>query len=94
LFTTVICDLVNDHKPDIFLLGASEFGKELAPRIAKRLETGLSAECISLDWDEKNGKAPRFQSGLRRKFFGRDYMECEAALYGHHQVWNFLRASV
>ena len=53
LFTTVICDLVNDHKPDIFLLGASEFGKELAPRIAKRLETGLSAECISLDWDEK-----------------------------------------
>ncbi len=53
LFTTIICDLVKDHKPEIFLVGASEFGKELAPGIAKRLGTGLSAECISLGWDEK-----------------------------------------
>src|SRR5512139_818064 len=53
LFTTIICDLVEDHKPEIFLFGASEFGKELAPGIAKRLGTGLTAECISLDWDEK-----------------------------------------
>jgi electron transfer flavoprotein alpha subunit len=53
LFTTIFCDLVKDQKPEILLLGASEFGKELAAGIAKRLETGLSADCISLDWDGK-----------------------------------------
>ncbi len=56
LFTTIISDLVEDHKPEIFLVGASEFGKELAPAIARRLGVGLSAECISLDWDEKTEK--------------------------------------
>ncbi len=53
LFAAIIGDLVEEHQPDIFLVGASEFGKELAPRIAKRLGVGLSADCISLEWDEK-----------------------------------------
>ena len=53
LFTTLISDLIREQRPDIFLVGASEFGKELAPRIAKRLGVGLSADCISLDWDEE-----------------------------------------
>jgi electron transfer flavoprotein alpha subunit/quercetin dioxygenase-like cupin family protein len=51
LFTTIISDLIEEHHPEIFLLGASEFGKELAARVAKRLGVGLSADCISLDWD-------------------------------------------
>jgi electron transfer flavoprotein alpha subunit len=51
LFTTILCDLVQQHQPDIFLLGASEFGKELAARIAKRLGVGLCAESVSLEWD-------------------------------------------
>jgi electron transfer flavoprotein alpha subunit/transcriptional regulator with XRE-family HTH domain len=54
LYTTVICDLIQEHQPAIFLLGASEFSKELAPRIAKRLQVGLSADCVSFEWDEKN----------------------------------------
>lgn len=56
LFKTIIYDLIQEHKPDIFLMGASEFGKELAPRIAKRLGVGLCAGCISLDWDEQKEK--------------------------------------
>ena len=51
LFTTLISDLIREQKPEIFLVGASEFGKELAPRIAKRLGVGLCADCVSLDWD-------------------------------------------
>jgi electron transfer flavoprotein alpha subunit len=51
LFTTLISDLIQGQKPEIFLVGASEFGKELAPRIAKRLGVGLCADCVSLDWD-------------------------------------------
>jgi electron transfer flavoprotein alpha subunit/quercetin dioxygenase-like cupin family protein len=53
LFTDIINDLVEEHQPDIFLVGASEFGKELAPRIAKRLGVGLTSDCVSLEWDEK-----------------------------------------
>lgn len=51
LYTAVISDLIQEHRPEVFLLGASEFGMELAARTAKRLGVGLSADCISLDWD-------------------------------------------
>ena len=56
LFTAVICDLIQEHQPDIFLLGASDFGKELAARIAKRLGVGLCADCVALDWNEEKEK--------------------------------------
>jgi len=56
LFTSIICNLICEHSPDIFLLGASDFGRELAPRIAKRLEVGLCADCIELDLDSGTGK--------------------------------------
>ncbi len=56
LFTSTICDLIREHSPDIFLLGGSDFGRELAPRVAKRLEVGLCADCIDLDLDSETGK--------------------------------------
>ena len=56
LFASVISDLIQEHKPEVFLVGASEFGRELAPRIARRLGVGLCAECVSIDWDEKKGR--------------------------------------
>ncbi len=55
LFSKIINDLVREHHPDIFLFGASEFGKELAPRIAKRLGVGLTADCISFEWNHEKG---------------------------------------
>lgn len=55
LFTSAIYDLICEHSPYIFLLGASDFGRELAPRIAKRLEVGLCADCIELDLDSETG---------------------------------------
>ncbi len=48
-YTVLIERLVRKYKPDIFLIGATSFGRELAPRLAKRLETGLTADCIQLD---------------------------------------------
>lgn len=51
LYAAVVSDLIQEHRPEVFLLGASEFGMELAARTAKRLGVGLSADCISLDWD-------------------------------------------
>jgi len=56
LWTTIISDLAREYKPEILLVGSSEFGKELAPRIAKRLGVGLCADCISLEWDAETEK--------------------------------------
>jgi len=41
--------LIRRYRPEIFLIGATDFGREFAPRIAKRLETGLTADCIGLE---------------------------------------------
>jgi electron transfer flavoprotein alpha subunit/quercetin dioxygenase-like cupin family protein len=64
LLTTVISDLIEEHKPDVFLIGATEFGRELASGLAKRIGVGLGADCISFKWDgEKErliGSSPAF----------------------------------
>lgn len=54
LFTGVICDLIKEYQPDLFLATATDFGRELSARIAKRLGVGLCADCISLEWDDRN----------------------------------------
>lgn len=51
-YTKVICDLVNENKPEILLVGASFIGRDLGPRIAARLDTGLTADCTALDTDD------------------------------------------
>jgi electron transfer flavoprotein alpha subunit len=50
-YTTLITDLVEEIKPSIFLIGATAIGRSLAPRIAVRLKTGLTADCTELDID-------------------------------------------
>ncbi len=52
-FTQVLCDIINERKPEVFFVGATYIGRDLAPRIAARLGTGLTADCTALDVDEK-----------------------------------------
>ena len=54
-YTKVICDLVNEKKPEVLLVGASFIGRDLGPRIAGRLKTGLTADCTGLDVDAEGG---------------------------------------
>ena len=56
-YTKVICDLVEDKKPEIFLIGATNIGRDLGPRVAARLKTGLTADCTHLDVDVDKYKA-------------------------------------
>ena len=51
-YTKVICDLANSLKPEVILYGATYVGRDLAPRIAARMRTGLTADCTALDIDE------------------------------------------
>ena len=50
-YTDVICDVVKEYKPEIFLFGATNIGRDLAPRCAARLHTGLTADCTNLSID-------------------------------------------
>ncbi len=55
-YTKVIVDAVHELKPEIILVGATHIGRDLAPRIASRLDTGLTADCTKLEIDEEDGK--------------------------------------
>jgi len=50
-YTQVLAEACRAHQPDIMLFGATSLGVELAPRLAARLKTGLSAHCIDLQLD-------------------------------------------
>jgi len=49
LYVKVISELVKEHKPEIILIGATPTGRDFAPRVAKRLHAGLTADCTGLD---------------------------------------------
>ncbi|WP_367180381.1 electron transfer flavoprotein subunit alpha/FixB family protein, partial [uncultured Oscillibacter sp.] len=53
-YAKVICDVIEDLKPEAFLIGATNIGRDLAPRCAARLHTGLCADCTHLDIDVAN----------------------------------------
>ena len=48
-YTAVITAGVEQYKPEIFLFGATSTGRSLAPRLAGRLRTGLTADCTELN---------------------------------------------
>ena len=43
--------LIMEKKPEIMLIGATNIGRDLGPRCAARLHTGLTADCTHLDVD-------------------------------------------
>ncbi len=48
-YTQILVSLVNQYKPNILLIGATNTGRDLAPRVAARLQVGLTADCTDLD---------------------------------------------
>lgn len=48
-YTKAIVDLVKAHNPAILLGGATALGKDLFPRVAARLQTGLASDCVGLE---------------------------------------------
>lgn len=50
-YAKVVCDLVNERRPEIMLIGATNIGRDLAPRLSARLYTGLTADCTALEID-------------------------------------------
>jgi len=49
IYTKAIVQIVREKKPEILLFGATPQGRDLAPRVANRLRTGLTADCTALE---------------------------------------------
>ena len=51
-FAEAIVALLKEHKPNIFMVGATLKGRELAPRVASEILSGLTADCTDLQIDD------------------------------------------
>jgi electron transfer flavoprotein alpha subunit len=50
-YTQQLYALVNEYHPEVLFLGATHNGRDLGPRLASRLHTGLTADCTQLEVD-------------------------------------------
>ncbi len=53
-YTKAIYELVKKYDPEIAIYGATSIGRDLAPRLAARIHTGLTADCTGLEIDEES----------------------------------------
>lgn len=65
-----ICQIIEKYKPAVVLYGATAIGRDLAPRVAARIRTGLTADCTKLDVADDGTKNLR----MTRPAFGGNIM--------------------
>jgi electron transfer flavoprotein alpha subunit len=70
-YTKVVAELVRAHDPNILLISATPLGRDLAPRLARRLELGLTADCTGLNTDQNDKNRNLLQT---RPAFGGNVM--------------------
>lgn len=77
-YVHALFELVSKYTPDVILIGATTDGRDMAPRLAARLRTGLTADCTGLDVDKETGKIlwtrPAFSGNLMATIICRDHM--------------------
>jgi len=52
-YSTILADLIRQSNPEILLLSATAIGRDLAPTVAAKVKTGLTADCVELDVNEQ-----------------------------------------
>jgi electron transfer flavoprotein alpha subunit len=53
IYSKALVQIITEYKPEIFLAGATPFGRTMIPKVAAALKTGLSADCTGLDIDKE-----------------------------------------
>lgn len=56
VYAKIVADILSERNPDIVLVGGTSIGMDIAPRIAAKLRTGLTAHCIDLYIETIDGK--------------------------------------
>lgn len=54
-YAKALCELVQSHRPQVLLIGATRNGRDLSGMVATNIGTGLTADCTSLDIDTETG---------------------------------------
>ena len=54
-YTKAVYHIIETYKQEIMLFGDTSIGRDLAPRLAARVQTGLTADCTKLDIDPETG---------------------------------------
>ena len=76
IYTNAICKLVEKHNHNVMLIGATNNGRDLGPRVSSRLGTGLTADCTELDVDFETGEVkwtrPAFGGNLMAQILSPD----------------------
>jgi electron transfer flavoprotein alpha subunit len=54
-FVDAMVAMIEKYKPKTLMIGATNNGRDMAPRISARIKTGLTADCTSIDIDEETG---------------------------------------
>jgi len=80
-YTKVIEELVAKHRPNILLIGATHIGRDLAPRVSRRVGAGLTADCTELTIDREEGVLLQ-----TRPAFGGNVMATIANRYSRPQM--------
>jgi len=80
-YTKVVEELIRKYRPNIFLMGASHIGRDLAPRVSRRVDAGLTADCTDLSIDSKEGILLQ-----TRPAFGGNIMATIASRYSRPQM--------
>ena len=82
-YAKVVCDMVNEYKPEVLLIGATNIGRDLGPRCAARLHTGLTADAQRADRHRGPSGAGKDPSGTGRRYLPQwchaDRRRCTAA---------------
>lgn len=55
-YSIAVSQAILERKPEIVLVGATSIGRDVGPRIAAKIGTGLTADCTKLEIDETDGK--------------------------------------
>ncbi len=76
-YTKALTQIIKNYEPEIFLFGATSQGRDLAPRVAGRVHTGLTADCTGLEIDEESKlllmTRPAFGGNLMATIVCKDY---------------------
>ena len=72
-YAKAACQVIEKHQPEILLFGATGIGRDLAPRVASSLKTGLTADCTDLqigDYETRKAKYENILYQIRPAFGG------------------------
>ncbi len=89
-YTRALSDyLMNVHRPEILLMGATTTGRDLAPRVASRVDAGVTADCTKLSvgpfYHRKTKTVTTHMLEAHRPSFGESKLAC--IMSNPQQLW-------